>query len=147
MKYRSTWVIQSVKCPTLDFGSGHALTVCEIEPRVRLHADSVEPAWDSLSPPFFVPLLLARLLSLSNFKKWKPLFKKTKYTSLELLQVESVQKVLFLYNNSLHEFNWLEWWFQFQFCHVALVFPGNIWNIRFRNFLFWLRSPQRLNLI
>ena len=29
---------QSVEHPTLDFGSGHDLTVCEIEPRIRLHA-------------------------------------------------------------------------------------------------------------
>ena len=41
---------QSVKRPTLDFGSGHDLVVCEIEPWVGLSADSVEPAWDSLSP-------------------------------------------------------------------------------------------------
>ena len=27
-----TWVAQLVKCPTLDFGSGHDLMVCEIEP-------------------------------------------------------------------------------------------------------------------
>ena len=42
---------QSVKRPTPDFGSGHDLTVRGIEPRVRLCADSVEPAWASLSPP------------------------------------------------------------------------------------------------
>ena len=42
---------QLVKHPTLvDFGSGHDLTVCGIEPRVRPRDDSVEPAWDSLSP-------------------------------------------------------------------------------------------------
>ena len=40
---------QSVKHQTLDFGSAHDLTVREIEPRVRLWADSVEPTWDSLS--------------------------------------------------------------------------------------------------
>ena len=59
----------SVKRPTLDFSSSHDLTVCEIRPRVRLYADSVEPAWDTLSlslsasPP--------RSLSLKNkyFKK------------------------------------------------------------------------------
>ena len=43
---RGTWVAQSVKRPTLGFGSGHDLTVCGFEPR---GADSVEPAWDSLS--------------------------------------------------------------------------------------------------
>ena len=47
---RGTWVAQSVKHLTLDFGSGHDLMVCEFEPCVRLCADSEEPAWDSLSP-------------------------------------------------------------------------------------------------
>ena len=28
----------------LNFSSGHDLTVCEVKPRVRLHADNVEPA-------------------------------------------------------------------------------------------------------
>ena len=41
---------QLVKRPTLDFGSGHDLMVGEFKPCVRLCADSVEPAWDSLSP-------------------------------------------------------------------------------------------------
>ena len=40
---------QSVKCPILDFGSGHDLTVHELEPPVGLWADSAEPAWDSVS--------------------------------------------------------------------------------------------------
>ena len=43
------WVAQLVKCPTLGFGSGHDVVVCEFEPYVGLHADSAEPAWDSLS--------------------------------------------------------------------------------------------------
>ena len=47
---------QSAKCPTLDFGSGHDLTVREIEPRVELCTDSAEPAWDSLSLPLSLPL-------------------------------------------------------------------------------------------
>ena len=38
----------------LDFGSGHVLTVREIEPYVGLRADSTEPAWDSHSLPFCV---------------------------------------------------------------------------------------------
>ena len=43
---------ESVKCLTLDFGSGHDLMVCRFELHVGLCADSVEPAWDSfcLSP-------------------------------------------------------------------------------------------------
>ena len=36
-------MVQSVNHPTLDFGSGHDLTVHEFEPRARLHADSAEP--------------------------------------------------------------------------------------------------------
>ena len=48
MKTWSTWVAQLVKHPTPDFGSGHDLMVCEIEPYTE--AVSTEPAWDSLSP-------------------------------------------------------------------------------------------------
>ena len=44
---------QSVKHPTLDFGSGHDLTVHEFEPHIGA-VDSAGPAWDSLSAP---PLL------------------------------------------------------------------------------------------
>ena len=44
-----SWVAQLVKHSTLHLGSGHNLTVCGIEPHVRFHADSTEPAWDSLS--------------------------------------------------------------------------------------------------
>ena len=47
---------QTVKRPTLDFDSGHDLTVLEFEPHVGLRAgDSVEPARDSLSPSFLCP--------------------------------------------------------------------------------------------
>ena len=42
---------QSVKCLTLDFCSGHDLSVCGIEPYTGLCTDSAEPALDSLSPP------------------------------------------------------------------------------------------------
>ena len=41
---------QSAKRLTLDFGSGHDLTVREIEFLIGLHTDSEEPIWDSLSP-------------------------------------------------------------------------------------------------
>ena len=37
------WVVQSVKCPTLDFGSGHDLTVMGLSP-MSSSALSVEPA-------------------------------------------------------------------------------------------------------
>ena len=59
--FQGTWMAQSVEHPTLDFGSGHGLMVCEFEPHVGLCADSGEPAWDSLS----APLLLVRTHSLS----------------------------------------------------------------------------------
>ena len=55
---------QPVKCPTLDFGSGHDLTVREFESHVRLWADSAEPAWDSLSPSLAAPPVLSLALSL-----------------------------------------------------------------------------------
>ena len=44
------WVAQSVKQPTLDFGSGHDLMVHEFEPRTGLWAGSMELAWDSFPP-------------------------------------------------------------------------------------------------
>ena len=50
-----TWVAQLFKCLTLDFGSRHDLVVCGIEPHIRLHADSTEPAWDFLSSSISVP--------------------------------------------------------------------------------------------
>ena len=42
-------MVQSVKHLTFGFDSGHDLTVREFEPHVGLCADSVEPAWDSVS--------------------------------------------------------------------------------------------------
>ena len=49
-------VTQSVECPTLDFSSGHDLTVGEIKPPViGLCSESVQPAWDSLSPSLSAP--------------------------------------------------------------------------------------------
>ena len=55
------WVAQLVKRQTLDFSSGPDLRVHGFEPHVGLCADSMEPAWDSLSPP---PPTCARSLSL-----------------------------------------------------------------------------------
>ena len=52
---RGAWVAQSFKHLTPDFSSGHGLTVWEFEPRVGLWADSVEPAWDFLSPSTSAP--------------------------------------------------------------------------------------------
>ena len=59
---------QSVKCPTLGFGSGHDLTVCEFEPHVMPRAYTAEPAWDSLSLPPSLPLPTFSSLSLSLLK-------------------------------------------------------------------------------
>ena len=53
----------------LVFSSGHDLPVCEFEPRFGLCADSLEPAWDSLSPSLFAPPLGPLSLSLSNINK------------------------------------------------------------------------------
>ena len=47
--HRGIGVAPSARHPTLDFGSGHDLTVPEVEAHVGLLADSVEPAWNSLS--------------------------------------------------------------------------------------------------
>ena len=57
---RGARVAQPVKPLTPDFGSGHDLTVREIESHVRLHADDAEPAWDflSLSVSLSAPSLL-----------------------------------------------------------------------------------------
>ena len=53
---RGAWLAQSIKHPTLDFGSGQDLTIRELEPHAGLCTDSMEPVWDSLSltapPPF-----------------------------------------------------------------------------------------------
>ena len=48
---------QLAKCLTLGFGSGHDLMVHEFKPHIGLYADSVEPAWYSLSLPVSLPLL------------------------------------------------------------------------------------------
>ena len=61
---RGAWVAQFVKPPTLDFDSGHALTVHEFKPCTGLHADSMESAWDSLPPSLLLSLSLSLSLSL-----------------------------------------------------------------------------------
>ena len=63
---------QSVKCPTLDFGSGHDLTVHEMEPRAGLCCavlTSVVPAWDSLSLSLSASTRLALSLKIIIIKK------------------------------------------------------------------------------
>ena len=70
VNHRGAWVAQSVKHLSLDFSSGHDLTVRGIKPHVRLCTDSAEPAWNSLSLLLSLPLphscSLALSLSLSK---------------------------------------------------------------------------------
>ena len=60
------WKAQSVKYPTLGFGSGHDLMICGIEPMSSSVPNSMEPAWDSLSLPVSLPFSL----SLSQINKF-----------------------------------------------------------------------------
>ena len=60
------WAAQLVKRLTLDFGSGHDLTVRETEPHIGLCVDSAEPAWDALYLPLSLPLPCSPSLSLST---------------------------------------------------------------------------------
>ena len=50
---------QLAKHLTFDFGSGRDLRVLEFGPREGLCADSMEPAWDSLSPSLSAPPLFS----------------------------------------------------------------------------------------
>ena len=68
-----TWVAQLVKCLTLDLGSGHDLTVCELKPHIGLCTDSSEPGAcfgfslsgrESLFPSLSASPLLVLCLSL-----------------------------------------------------------------------------------
>ena len=56
------WVARSGKRLARGFSSGHELTVQGFEPHVGPCADSVEPAWGSLSPSLSAPLRLPPLL-------------------------------------------------------------------------------------
>ena len=47
---QGVWVAQSVKCPTLDFSSGHDLRVVGLSPASGSKL-SGESAWDSLPLP------------------------------------------------------------------------------------------------
>ena len=60
------WVTRLVKRPTPDLGSGHDLMVFEFQPLIGLCTDSVEPAWDSLSPSLSAPPLLAHSLKINK---------------------------------------------------------------------------------
>ena len=60
---------QLVKHPTLDFSSGHDLTVHAFEPHVRLPAVSAEPALDPVSLSLCPSPAHARSLFLSVSQK------------------------------------------------------------------------------
>ena len=53
LNFRVASVAQSVKRPTLDFGSGHDFMVCSFEPHAGLCTDSLE---FSLSLPLLAPV-------------------------------------------------------------------------------------------
>ena len=59
---------QLVKGPNLDFSHGHDLVVHGFKPHIGLCADSVEPAWDSLSLPAPPPLVLSLALKINKHK-------------------------------------------------------------------------------
>ena len=59
---------QTVKRLTLGFGSGLDLMACGFEPRIRLCADNVEPAWDFVSLSLSASPLLSISLSLKMNK-------------------------------------------------------------------------------
>ena len=67
--FRGAWVAQSVEWPTLDFGSGHDLTVRGFEPCLGLCTMSTEPASDPLSLSLSLSLSVPPLLSLSKINK------------------------------------------------------------------------------
>ena len=62
---------QSGKRPTLGFGSGYGIMAGEVEPHVGLCADSMKPAWDSLSLSLchVPPLPPTHMLSLSQINE------------------------------------------------------------------------------
>ena len=62
---------QSVKHLTLDFSSRHGLMVHEFKPRIGLHADGAEPAWDSVSLSLSAPSTHRLSLPLKINKKEK----------------------------------------------------------------------------
>ena len=88
---RSAWVAQSVKRLTLDFGSGHDFAVCGIEPHVRLCADSMEPAWNSLCAA--LPDSLSLSLKINKLKKHKNLSKLQKLCKVRHYLYKSLKHV------------------------------------------------------
>ena len=82
------WLGWSVKCPTLDFGSGHDLTILESSPRLGF-ALTARSLLGILSLPLSAPPLLVLFLSLSlslSLSKYINLKKKYEVAS-EYLEV------------------------------------------------------------
>ena len=104
---RGTWAAQSVKRPTLHFGSGHDLTVGETEPCVGLCPDSTEPAWDSLPVCLSVCLSLylssPPLPSLSKINKQKGSTRKSPLPPLKENFLDTTQISFYI---SLVEFDY-----------------------------------------
>ena len=72
-----------IRRSTLALGSRHDLIVGGVEPQVRLRADDLEPAWDSLSPSLSAPPLLMLSLCLSKISKSSPLMDSTLTSLIE----------------------------------------------------------------
>ena len=83
---------QLVKQLTLDFSSGHNLKFHEITPQVGLWADSVEPAWDSLSPSLFAPPLLSLKINKHIKKKFLAI---VNFVSFNVLSLQLKSLVIF----------------------------------------------------
>ena len=64
MKFRGTWMVQLVKCPSCDFGSGLNLTVMGLGPGSGSALRALGPVWDSLPPVSLSPTPLGHALSL-----------------------------------------------------------------------------------
>ena len=86
---------QLVKCPTLDFNSGHDLLVREIEPRMGLCADSAEPC---LRFSFSLSLSLSLVIPSSHMHTFSLSLKinKLKKKERDRLEVEKIAKKLYL---------------------------------------------------
>ena len=84
-KLQGAWAAQSVECLTLDVPAGHDPTVCEFKPRIRVCADSAEPAWDcllSLSLCPSPPLSPKKKYQVSNYEITLTITKLQFYVSL-----------------------------------------------------------------
>ena len=75
MEGLGAWAAQSGKHSALNFGSDNDLMVRELEPHIRIHADSSKPAWGSVSPPLSLALSNSHMSVHSLSLKINKLFK------------------------------------------------------------------------